>query len=151
MKVKSDHKENKELEEWKNKYLRALADYQNLERRVFDARLEDKKIASKEIIIKFLPVLDDLIKAQVQIKNEGLKLLIDKFELVLKSEHVEKKDCMNQKFNESLMECIGIVEGKNDDEVVDQLRPAYLINGEVLRAAQVIVSKVSAKGGSAIG
>ena len=76
MKTKPD--KNKEIDEWEAKYLRALADYQNLDRRVREQVNQDKKNAAREVIIKFLPVLDDLLKAQSQIKNEGLKLIIDK-------------------------------------------------------------------------
>ena len=51
MKAKASH-ENKENEIWKDKYLRALADYQNLERRIIEEKKNDKKIAAKEIITK---------------------------------------------------------------------------------------------------
>src|SRR3989344_252077 len=140
MKTKPD--QNKEIDEWKAKYLRALADYQNLDRRVREQANQDKKNAAREVIIKFLPVLDDLLKAQSQIKNEGLKLIIDKFETILKSENVQKIDILTKKFNPDIMECISIVEGNKDDEVIEEVRPAYFLNGEVLRTAQVIVSKI---------
>lgn len=140
MKTKPD--KNKEIDEWEAKYLRALADYQNLDRRVREQVNQDKKNAAREVIIKFLPVLDDLLKAQSQIKNEGLKLIIDKFETILKSENVQKIDILTKKFNPDIMECISIVEGNKDDEVIEEVRPAYFLNGEVLRTAQVIVSKI---------
>ena len=140
MKTKPD--KNKEIDEWEAKYLRALADYQNLDRRVREQANQDKKNAAREVIIKFLPVLDDLLKAQSQIKNEGLKLIIDKFETILKSENVQKIDILTKKFNPDIMECISIVEGNKDDEVIEEVRPAYFLNGEVLRTAQVIVSKI---------
>jgi len=150
--MKAKHTEHvKEIEEWKGKYLRALADYQNLERRAQENERNDKKMRAREIILKFLPVLDDLYKAQPQIKNEGLVLIIAKFEAVLKSEQVERKESLQQKFNSHLMECTGIVEGKKDDEVVEEIRPAYLMSGDVIRTAQVIVSKVSRRTGSASG
>ena len=129
------------VEDWKGKYLRALADYQNLERRIRVQSLQDKNYAAREVIIKFLVVLDDLIKAQLQIKNEGLQLIIDKFEGVLKSENVQRKDCLNSQFDESYMECVSIVEGNKDDLVVGEVRPAYFMSGEVIRTAQVVVSK----------
>lgn len=141
MKVKQDQK-IKETDDWKNKYLRALADYQNLERRIQQKILEDKKNAARDVIIKFIPLIDDLVKAQAEIKNEGLKLIIDKFDAVLKTENVQRKNCLNQKYDESIMECISIVEGKNDDEVVEEVRPAYFLNGEIIRTAQVIVAKI---------
>lgn len=131
----------REPDEWKNKYLRALADYQNLERRMREKEFEDKKYATREVIQNFLPVIDDLVKAQEQIKNEGLKLIIDKIDTVLKKEQVERKDCLNQKYDEKFMECVSIVESDKDNIVIGQVRPGYIMNGEVIRAAQVVVSK----------
>lgn len=143
MKQKEDKdKINKEIEIWKNKFLRALADYQNLERRGQERFANDQKNAVKKIVLKFLAVIDDLEKAQIEIKNEGLKLIIDKFYTELKSENIERKDCLNQKFNPDMMECVSTVEGNKDDEVISQVRPAYTMNEEVIRTAQVIVSKV---------
>src|SRR5690349_9350044 len=45
-------------EEYKTKYLRAIADYQNYERRVQDQRVEWTKNANKNIILKLLSFLD---------------------------------------------------------------------------------------------
>ena len=140
MKVKSDHI-NKEALEWKNKYLRALADYQNLERRIREENNQDKKYAAREIIIKLLPIIDDLIYAHKEIKNPGLQLIIDKLDTVFKSENVQRIDCLGKKFSPDLMECVGLKEGFAQGQVAEQVRPAYLINGEVLRSAQVIVGK----------
>lgn len=143
MKPKDDKdKIKREAEDWKNKFLRALADYQNLERRGQERISNDQKNAVKKIILKFLAVIDDLEKAQIEIKNEGLKLIIDKFYSELKSENIERKDCLNQKFNPDMMECVSTVEGIKDDEVISQVRPAYIMDGEVIRTAQVIVSKI---------
>ncbi|OGG17419.1 nucleotide exchange factor GrpE [Candidatus Gottesmanbacteria bacterium RIFCSPHIGHO2_02_FULL_39_14] len=140
MKVKSDHK-NKEAEEWKNKYFRALADYQNLERRIRAEKVQGKNYAFRDMMIKLLPIIDDLVKAQMEINNEGLKLIIAKIDALLKSEHVERIDCLNKKFSADLMECVGLKEGFSEGMVTEQVRPAYLMNGEVIQTAQVIVGK----------
>jgi len=145
MKAKTESKKNEDILVWKNKYLRALADYQNLERRVIEDSVAVKKYAAKEVILKFLPLIDDLIKAQFQIKNTGLKYIIDKFDTVLKNEYVERRSTLNQKFNSEFMECVSIVEGNKDNEVIEEVRPAYFMNGQVIRTAQVIVSRTKTK------
>ncbi|MDO8741668.1 MAG: nucleotide exchange factor GrpE, partial [Candidatus Roizmanbacteria bacterium] len=45
----------RQVEEFKNKYLRALADYQNLEKRVSEERFELMKMADKNLLVKILP------------------------------------------------------------------------------------------------
>ena len=146
MKIKIDKdKLNKESEEWKSKYLRALADYQNLERRTNDRLSSDQKNAVKKIVLKLLPVIDDLEKAQSQLKDNGIKLILDKFLSVLKSENIERKGCLNEKYDEKIMECTNVVDGEKEDQVVAEIRLAYFMGDEVIRTAQVIVSKVQPK------
>ena len=73
-----------EAEENKKKYLRALADYQNLEKRVSEERFELMKMANKNLLIKILPFLDNLEKAEVFVKDQGLKISKDHFLQILK-------------------------------------------------------------------
>jgi len=68
-----------QVDEFKNKYLRAIADYQNLEKRVGDERFELMKMANKNLLIKILPFLDNLEKAEVFVKDDGLKISKDHF------------------------------------------------------------------------
>ncbi|HNW11218.1 MAG TPA: nucleotide exchange factor GrpE, partial [Candidatus Rifleibacterium sp.] len=53
----------KELEEMKNRYFRALADYQNLQRRTAKEQLEARGRGVEDFLKKLLPVLDTLDKA----------------------------------------------------------------------------------------
>ncbi|KKP50576.1 MAG: Protein GrpE [Candidatus Roizmanbacteria bacterium GW2011_GWA2_33_33] len=56
-----------QVDEFKNKYLRAIADYQNLEKRVGEERFELMKMANKNLLIKILPFIDNLEKAELAI------------------------------------------------------------------------------------
>lgn len=133
--------EKEEIEKWKNKYLRALADYQNLEKRVIETRNNDIKFAAKNLILKLLPVLDVLIHAAKMLQDQGLQLALKQFNDVLKSEQVEKIEVSGKKFDPQTMECIEIVENLKDDEVVEEIRGGYTMWGQVIRVAQVKVGK----------
>jgi len=60
-----NEKLKKEVEEFKNKYLRALADYQNLQKRMLEEKKEWEKRIKKEFFLKILPFLDNLEKAEM--------------------------------------------------------------------------------------
>ena len=130
-----------EIETWKNKYLRALADYQNLERRISENRLEERSLAAGQFILKFLPVLDDLSKAEKDLKNEGLKLILKKAEDTLKSEGVEKIEVEGKFFDPQSMECVDVASGETENKVVSEVRSGYRQSDKILRAAQVSVGK----------
>ncbi len=54
----------KETEEWKTKYMRVLADYQNLDKRAQDQVGEARKFAAEMILQRILPVLDTFTKVK---------------------------------------------------------------------------------------
>ena len=107
-----------QIEEFKNKYLRALADYQNLEKRVNEERFELVKTANKSLLIKILPFLDNLEKAEVFVRDPGLKISKEHFLQILKEAGLEEIDLLNKDFDPNLAEAIDIIAGINSSEVL---------------------------------
>ncbi len=130
----------KKVEELTNKWTRALADYQNLEKRVEQERTEFVKFCNASLLDKILIVLDDLERAEKHLKNEGLSLTIDKLHSVLKSEGVEELSALNNKFNPETMDCLELVEGQKNI-VIEVIQKGYLLNNKILRPAKVKVGK----------
>lgn len=131
----------KEIADLRNKYLRALADYQNLERRVEEERKKFQYYAVKEILLKFLEVLDLIEKAEVFIKDEGLKLVKERFLKILKEEGVREIEILGKEFDPNVAECIEVVEGEEEGKVVEVVRKGYFYHDQVLRIARVKVGK----------
>lgn len=131
----------KQADEFKNKYLRAIADYQNLEKRVGEERFELMKMANKNLLIKILPFLDNLEKAELFVKDEGLKISKDHFMQILKEAGLEEIELLGKDFDPVYAEAIDIVEGKEDNKVVEVLQKGYMFGDKIIRVAQVKVSK----------
>lgn len=141
-KLKADlEKFKKEVEDYKNKYLRALADYQNYEKRVQEEKNQVKELAITHILVRLLPFLDHLEKAEVFIKDTGLKMVKDNFEKVLESVGLEEINIEGKEFDPHTAEAIEIVEGERDNMVKEVIRRGYMRNGKVIRVAQVKVAK----------
>src|SRR2546430_602084 len=68
-----------QAEESEGKYRRALADYQNLQKRVQEERLALIQAANKELLLRLLPVLDTLELANKHVQDEGLRVSISQF------------------------------------------------------------------------
>ena len=124
---------------------RALADYQNLERRVEEERKLLGQLSSAILIEKFLPVLDNLENAQSHLKDQGLEMVIRQFRDVLISEQVEEINADGAQFDPNLHEATEVVEGQNDGKIVKVTKKGYKIkintSEKVLRPAQVIVER----------
>jgi molecular chaperone GrpE len=131
----------KQIEENKSKYLRALADYQNLEKRVNEERIRLITSANLDLITKLLPFLDNLEKAEVFVKDQGLKMAKDHLLQTLKEAGIEESEVLNKPFDPMTSEAIEIVKGEKDDMVVQVLRKGYKFGDRILRVAQVKVSK----------
>ena len=134
-------KECEKCEEYKSKYLRAIADYQNYERRVQDQRIEWTKNANKNVILKLLSFLDDLERAEMFVKDVNLAHIKDSFSKMLKNEGLEEIEVLNKEYDPYTAEVVDMKEGEKDNFVISVLRKGYIYNGQLLRVAQVVVSK----------
>lgn len=129
------------LDEAVNNWKRAVAEYQNLEKRVNEERKDWIKLANKELLLQLLPVLDTLMIAQDHIRDEGLKLATKQFLDVLRAEGVERIETNGQIFDPNTMECVDTVSGE-ENKVFEEIRAGFMLHGHILRPAQVKVGKI---------
>ena len=132
-----------ELEAVKGMLARALADYDNLSKRVDRERLELGKMASVGVIIKLLPILDGLESAQEHLKDQGLAISLGEFKRVLSEEGLtEIKPKAGEEFNEQEMEAIEVVTGESDNKITEVVLAGWkFLDGTVVRHAKVKVSR----------
>ena len=129
---------NKQMDELEAKWKRAVADYRNLERRGNNQQQGLGRVANAMLIEKLLTIMDDLERANEQLKDKGLGLVIGRFGDVLKSEGVEPIEALEHEFDPQLMECVEMIEGAKN-QVVKVVLAGYTLSGKVLRPAKVIV------------
>jgi molecular chaperone GrpE len=134
------------LKELKNQLARALADYDNLKKRVERERQELSQLAGLGLIVRLLPVLDNLEQAQKHLQDAGLAISLNEFNEVLKEEGVEKVEAApGMKFDENLHEAIEIIsasgsEGRKKGEIAEVVLPGWRYkDGPVIRVAKVKV------------
>lgn len=135
----------KKIEELENQLKRAVADYQNLEKRVSEGRSELTNFVGSELIKKLLPVLDHLDKALNGVSEkesgwfQGVEMAVKEFKQVLQSEGLEEISCEGE-FNPALHEAVDTREGQ-DNMILEIVKKGYNLNGRVLRPAQVVVGR----------
>lgn len=147
-KKESGKKEKKvtaeELENLRVQLARALADYDNLRKRVEKEKRSFKKIANYELVSRLLPVFDMLIEAKKHVKDAGLEMIISEFTSALKEEGVVKIGAeKGDKFNEELHEVVEAVEGKGKKNTIAEATQTgwRYEEGPVIRPAKVKVYK----------
>ena len=137
---KNDKKIEKQETELENQLKRALADYQNLEKRIAQEKSSWIKTSNKDLILRLLPGIDSLLLAEKHTHDAGGKISIDQIITILKNEGVEKIDTIDRNFDPHLMEAVSTKPGE-EGKVVEEVKAGYTLAGSALRPAQVIVGR----------
>lgn len=128
------------IQELEEQWKRALADYDNLEKRIGRERQAMVDNAGEALVDKLLFVFDNLERACQNLKDPGLKMIRDQFWQVLESEGVEKIAAKGKPFDPHLMDAVAMAPGQKE-EVVEEVEPGYLYKGKCLRPAKVKVGR----------
>ncbi len=130
-----------QITELTNDLQRTRADFENYRKQVELQKSQAMDSARYATIMKILPLLDNLdlaIKAHAELQPLEKSLAKTLSELKLEKMHTET----GVEFNPDLHEAVIMEDGDGDKEVVSEtLRPGYLYEGKVLRAAMVKVKK----------
>ncbi|MBM3934307.1 MAG: nucleotide exchange factor GrpE [SAR202 cluster bacterium] len=141
----------REKDQFRSIAQRAQADLINYRKRAEEEKSEVMKAGNKRLLLKVLPVADDLERAISMVPSgasapgwvEGLQLVHRNLMNLLDSEGVKRIDAKGKKFDPWESEAVHYMESPDaqEDTVLEVVRPGYKYNNQVLRAAQVIVAK----------
>jgi len=136
-------------EEYKDKFMRVLADFENYKKRMEREKEELSFYLKGEILKSFFPVLDDLEQCMMhkdnqQSMNEGIELIRKKLETAFEQNGLRKIPSVGEKFDHNVHEAVMTrdVESPDlDDKVIEEIQSGYTLNDKLLRPAKVIVGK----------
>ena len=140
------------LEDYKDKYLRLSAEFDNYRKRTMKEKAELIKNGGEKAISAILPILDDLERAlqnmqkaeDVKAMYEGIDLIHQKFLKNLGNEGLEKMNPVGEAFDTDFHEAIALVpapEEAQKGKVLDCVQTGYKLNDKVIRHAKVVVAQ----------
>jgi molecular chaperone GrpE len=138
-----------------DRFLRATAELDNLRKRTAKVRIETREDTLRDMLLQIAPILDNLQRAlaqdseDVQGLKEGVSLTYSQFNETLKRYGLEEIEAVGQPFDPNLHEAILEVEHGDypPGTVVEETEKGYTLNGKIVRAARVIVSKAGGENG----
>lgn len=142
-----------QVEEYKDKYLRQLAEFDNYRRRVIKEKADLIKNGGEKVISAILPILDDFDRANETLgkmgegasaEKKGVELIIEKFVKILKQQGLEKMDVVGKPFDVDFHEAVAMVPGQPDElkgKVIDCVLAGYMLNDKVIRHAKVAIAQ----------
>lgn len=147
-----------EAERLQDRLLRVQAEFENYKKRMAREKAEFLKFAHEELILEFLPVLDNLERALGAARAEagstplleGIEMIVRLFRSVLEKAGVKPMETIGQPFDPAFHQAVAQVESSHGDDntVVEEIQKGYLIEGRVLRPAMVKVSRAGSPGPS---
>lgn len=153
----SEPNEKPQEEDFKTKYLRLLAENENLVRRLRKESRDSTRFALQKLILDLLIPLDQLELALGHAENNpspdvknwaiGFKMISKQFQEWLSAQDVYRFKSIGQQFDPKLHEASEMMESSTEREgtIMKELAPGYKMGEAVLRPARVIVAKKEEK------
>ncbi len=134
--------------DWKDRYARLLADFDNFKKRTARDREDTYRFAEADILKDILPTVDHLSLALANAKDKnddfvkGVQLVYDSLLKALKEHGAEPFDSIGKVLDPERMEAIASLPSADVEEgkVSNEAKRGWVLKEKVLRAAQVVVS-----------
>jgi molecular chaperone GrpE len=140
----------KEVEEYKDKLLRKVAEFENYKKRLEADFSNAVKYANEKLFLEILPIVDDLERSLASGKEkpdfdsfyQGVKMIYSKLMKVLESHGVKPFESVGKPFDFYYHEALLRIPRDDvpPDTVIDEVERGYMYYDKVLRHAKVIVS-----------
>ena len=144
---KEEENVKSEYEELEDRYKRLLAEFENFKKRSFKEREALFNMITGDVLLKFLPILDNLEKAataQTDDKEyqEGVNMVVKQFASELEKFGLREIETVGKRFDPELHEAVSHIEDSNkgEQEIVEEYRKGYQIGNKVIRHALVVVA-----------
>ena len=145
-------KAQEEIQHLKDNHLRQLAEFDNYRKRTLKEKAELILNGGEKVITAFLPILDDLARAQENIEKnqdyntlkEGVDLIVKKLYKVLGEQGLSVLEAEGQPFDTDYFEAVALVPVEDDAQkgkIIDCVQTGYKLNDKVIRHAKVVVGQ----------
>ena len=141
----------KENMEYRDKLIRKIAEFENYKKRTSDEFLRLINTANEDLILKLLPVIDDMERFQnntnAETKSEdlrkGMDLITDKFNTIIKNLGLKEIEVIGEEFDPNLHEALMQMESEKikPNHIIDQHEKGYILKDKVIRHSKVLVAK----------
>ena len=140
-----------EADEWKDKYLRLSAEFDNYRKRTLKEKMDLIESGGEDVIKSMLAVMDDFERALAAMQTatdvasvkEGVELIQHKMCEVLKAKGVSKIEAVGQPLDTDLHEAVAKFPAGDDKKglVIDVVQQGYKLKEKVIRYAKVVVGE----------
>jgi len=141
-----------ECAEYKDKYIRLAAEFDNFRRRTLKEKADLIKSGGESVLSNMLFVIDDFDRAvdaistaqDISALKEGIDLILNKFKSFLTQNGVQEIEAKEQDFDTDKHEAITKIPAPSEElkgKVVDVIQKGYMMHDKVIRFAKVVIGE----------
>lgn len=131
--------------------LRTRADFQNFRKRTEQEKIQVRQMATEDLVVQLLPVLDNFERALASIEKgasiesviDGIRMVERQLRVALESQRVTRIPAVGQPFDPAHHEAIAAEHSEEHEEgtILHELEAGYKMADRVIRPARVKVVK----------
>lgn len=139
------------VSEWKDKFLRLQAEFDNYRKRTLREKMELVETGGRDVLLAMLPVRDDVERAVVAMEKSddvealrtGVRLIAQKFSEALRQRGVTEIEVKDKPFDAEEAEAVARFAAGEErrGQVIDVVQTGYRLGDKVLRYAKVVVGE----------
>lgn len=141
-----------EAAEWRDKYTRLVAEFENYRKRTMREKLELINAGGEDVVRSMLEVLDDMDRALAALETatdmeavrQGIGLIDTKLRGALKARGLAEIEAVGHELDTDLHEAVARVEAAEEAQkgrITDVVQKGYTLRDKILRYAKVVVGQ----------
>ena len=139
----------KECAEWKDKYLRCIAEFENYRRRSNEEKADWKKMATQRFALEVCEVADNFERALNQVSEDkkddsfvkGMMMIAEQLKKVMEKEGITKIDALGKPFDPAIHDALAHIPSEYDENTIAAvIQNGYMLYDKLLRPVRVAVS-----------
>jgi molecular chaperone GrpE len=137
------------VDEWKDKYLRSMAEFDNYRRRSIEEKSDWIKRATEKLALSVCDVVDNFDRALMQITDEqktdnfikGIIMIDQQLKSALEREGVKRIEALGQEFDPKYHEALANIPSEIEEgKVAAIIQNGYTMHDKLIRPVRVAVS-----------
>ncbi|MBR2081910.1 MAG: nucleotide exchange factor GrpE [Elusimicrobiaceae bacterium] len=149
----SEEKPAAEQPNYREQYVRLYAEFENFRKRTEREKAGLIAYGKQDFAKKMLPMYEVLLRQQKTLQDskaqdlkslqEGMRMILTELGKAFQSEGIQKMDVLNKPYDPATQEVIATIPAPADKDglVIDEVKMGFMMNGQVLRPANVVVGQ----------
>lgn len=138
--------------DYREQYVRLYAEFDNYRKRTEREKAALIAYGKKDFAVKMLPMYEVLLRQQKALQDDkqdlkslqdGIRMIATELDKAFRAEGIQKMDVLQKPYDPATQEVVATIPAPaaEDGLVLDEVKMGFMMNGQVLRPASVVVGQ----------